>query len=479
MNRPAAQANWAFTAVLVLFGVLVAVAFGGVAVLQPKLAFVIALAAVGLPLAIWMPWVLVIAGLILFTVSPLNAGFYGRLSEGSLAIQRLLFVGVLLPYAVYRGMQLRWLLPIGVYIVAGMASYEFGLPIEDWNVGQAIRSLISLGVLWAIVAIAWDSEKDSWILKGLALLPVVSVALSVGLSPTGFLRPFGDSEGVIRLQGGMIASYLGGASAVGATAALLLRGRLAWRYASALVGANAVICLATGTRGAILMLLPVLAVAAGPMLSNAMRSRSLMAVMRLLAVFIAVPVVAIGGYAVAAERGSQTVYNSQTGETSVDVSSGRFTAWGQFYDLAEQSILFGRGLGAGPLAQIEQQGYNAQHNEYLRIVLELGYVGGIPLLLSMGWVLIGRVRRGPPDHRRILYASILGFAIFSFTDNTLVVPQVALTFALLIGVGGAPLRRRAPARPTPAPLRRELPTPVAVPGGPGVVRRRPRRAQQA
>lgn len=455
MNRPVPQANWAFTALLVLVGMAVAVAFGGLAVAQPRLALLVALAAVGIPLAIWMPWVLVIAGLFLFTVSPLNQGLSGRLSEGMLANQRLLFIAMLIPYAVHRGVQWRWMLPIAAYIAAGAASYGLGLPIEEWNIGQAVRSLISLGVLWTLIAIAWDGEKDAWILKGLALLPVASVVLSFGLSPTGFLTPLGAAEGLPRLGGGMIASYLGGAAAVGAAAALLLQGRGAWKQANLVLAADALICLASGTRGAILMLIVILGVAAVPMLLDSLKSRTTMSTVRLVAIVILVPLLLVGGVAINSERSAQTVYNSETGETSVDASSGRFTAWGQFYEIAEKSILFGRGLGAGPLANIKQQGYTAQHNEYLRLVLELGYIGGGLVLCTMIWVVVARIRRGPPSGRRILTAAAVGFAIFSFTDNTLVVPQVALTFALLIAVGtagsGGPLTRQVPGGARAAP----------------------------
>src|SRR6185312_2947936 len=111
-----------------------------------------------------------------------------------------------------------------------------------------------------------------------------------------------------------------------------------------------------------------------------------------------------------------------------DKTSGRAEAWHEFYVIAKQSPLFGHGLGAGPITKIREKGFLAQHNEYLRLFLEGGYVGGGLVLLAIVIVIGTCIRLAPRRIRLDLLGLAIGFAILAYTDNTLTSVNLQVPF---------------------------------------------------
>jgi hypothetical protein len=117
-----------------------------------------------------------------------------------------------------------------------------------------------------------------------------------------------------------------------------------------------------------------------------------------------------------------------------DKTSGRDKAWHEFYVIAQRSPLFGHGLGAGPLTKIQEKGFLAQHNEYLRLFLEGGYIGGGLVMLAIVIVIATCIRLAPQRIRLDLVGLVLGFAILSYTDNTLTSVNLAVPFCIVFGI---------------------------------------------
>ena len=82
-------------------------------------------------------------------------------------------------------------------------------------------------------------------------------------------------------------------------------------------------------------------------------------------------------------------------------------------ELAEADRFFGRGLGSGPITHIEEVGSAAEHDEYLRMYLEGGYVGTLLVLAGIGGTLVLVVRAAPKAVRADLLALAAAFAWFS------------------------------------------------------------------
>jgi O-antigen ligase len=106
--------------------------------------------------------------------------------------------------------------------------------------------------------------------------------------------------------------------------------------------------------------------------------------------------------------------------------SGRDVIWPVFQAAWEESPWYGWGVGAAkslvaldsPIARL--LGTNAAHNEYLRIGVEGGYVGlGLLILFLTLWTR-AHLRATCGSDRAILLLVLIGFAVHSYTDNTLI-----------------------------------------------------------
>jgi O-antigen ligase len=196
-----------------------------------------------------------------------------------------------------------------------------------------------------------------------------------------------------------------------------------------------------------------------------------------LVLLVAVFALALPGLQQRAETGVS--YNAETRTLEKSAGSGRTDAWHSFYKLAEENLAFGRGMGAGPIAKIPQQGFTAQHNEYLRLLLELGYVGGLLVLFSMIIVLWRLVRSAPAVVRPDAIALVLAFAVYSATDNTVTARHLAVALLGTLAIGVAPSWGRSPAVPHEDETQDELALGLdggpdePVPAGPGSRRLRP------
>ena len=141
------------------------------------------------------------------------------------------------------------------------------------------------------------------------------------------------------------------------------------------------------------------------------------------------------------ERDTKATVYTATGGLQNSITSGRASSWSYVYSVAEVNLAFGRGLGAGPLvgaSPSNTQGFLAQHNEYLRMLLEGGFIGGFVVLSSAIFATTSAVRRVPSGRQATLWAYLVGCAVYSFTDNTLSAPELAVSLLLTLGLATAP-----------------------------------------
>jgi teichuronic acid biosynthesis protein TuaE len=289
---------------------------------------------------------------------------------------------------------------------------------------------------WTALSVRWRWDPDVSYLRVLACLPIADVLLGVGLQAAGLHQVWDTSTGFdtsTRLAGASIADILALTSFIACVTASICYRLTRWRFAPVLVVANAAILALTISRGAsialaIAMLYPALrfAFSRGSTVRTPQWLRiSALAVAVVIALAVAVPALESRNSNGIYYPGSGTVYNS---------TSGRLQAWAEFYAIAKQSPLFGHGLGAGPITKVPQQGFLAQHNEYLRLFLEGGYIGGGLVLLAIVIAIATCIARSPPAIRLDLVSLVAGFAVLSYTDNTLTSVSLAIPFCLLLGI---------------------------------------------
>lgn len=378
------------------------------------------------------------SSLLLLAYSPeqLGTGF-GVLDRPEL--QKGIVYAALLAMAVIRGVDPRLVLPVAGYLVLAVLSYLHGDLAPGLTEGQMASTFVTLTVGWAALAVKWDWRRDGRYLKVLACVAPVCVALGVVLEIAGLHSLWREPtafDSTLRLRGASIAAQLA-LMAFGSAAAAYVCHRLTrWRPAPYLLAANTVILALTLTRGttiafAFAAIVPALRFAVAPL-----HTRRGVALARVGVVVALLGVVAVALVPKLQERNAGGRYYAGYG-TFQDRTSGRTDAWKQFYAIAEQSPLFGHGLGSGPITKIPEQGFLAQHNEYLRMFLEGGYVGGGLLLLAMVVSIAISIARAPPFLRLDLAGIALAWAGLSYFDNTLTSINLTLPLCLTFALAAA------------------------------------------
>ena len=391
--------------------------------------------------------------LLMLCYSPQNLGATTGVF-GDPQLQKGLVYFATLGIALQRGMRPRFLIVPAAYVVLAVLSEINGQLIAGLNLTQVLSTFVTLTVGWTALAVRWDYEKDLRYLKVLAWLPVACLVAGVFLQ-AAHLHPvwhYGTGfDHSTRLQGASIPAQLALTAFVACVTASICYRLNRWRWAPLLVVVNAAILALTLSRGAaislgIAMLWPALRFSfSGAREHRWMRSRSL----RMGAVAAALAVVLVVVLPGLLARESTGIYIQGQGVV-YDKSSGRDQAWSEFYAIAKRSPLFGHGLGAGPITKIPERGFEAQHNEYLRMFLEGGYIGG-GLVLAAILIVVGTCMAKSPKRIRLdLLGFAIGFAVLSYTDNTLTSVNLQVPFCLLFGLtASAAFRRPANAPPPP------------------------------
>lgn len=101
-------------------------------------------------------------------------------------------------------------------------------------------------------------------------------------------------------------------------------------------------------------------------------------------------------------------------------SSGRFEAWSYMISIVNNKWI-GNGLGYLKTAKDDalSRGFNAAHNEYIRIYLETGYIG-IILHIILFYISFKTIVKGQKIFdKKVIIFLILVFLVYSFSDNTI------------------------------------------------------------
>lgn len=119
--------------------------------------------------------------------------------------------------------------------------------------------------------------------------------------------------------------------------------------------------------------------------------------------------------------------------SAVDSISWRLETWAQLWTTSQQAPWFGRGLGASTSELIVER--NLPHNEYLRALVELGWIGSIILCAALVFavILLARNSRGGDGvAASAALALIAGFAVNAIVANTILYTVPLYAAALLL-----------------------------------------------
>lgn len=293
-----------------------------------------------------------------------------------------------------------------------------------------VITMIGMMAPFLYLAIRWPPEVKEIHLKIIALLPLVSVIGGTIFQAMGLTTlMWAEYTGAIRLQGANIPAHLAFLAFAAFAVSMIQLKRLPEQmlFYYTMMGINFLIMLMTGTRGPLVASALLVALFVFDMLKRFVKGKSML-IIPLLGFVLIIAV------SVALQMDNMMKRSaSQSGSDEVNLS-GREQAWAFFMEGANESPWFGRGLGAvlvGNDGTLDDS-FSVPHNEYIRFYYDSGIVGATILLLA--WLIAFRdVRRGlPRDLRGYCLAFIIGFAIYSFTDNTISTIQIIVPFCFAL-----------------------------------------------
>ncbi|UKS29211.1 O-antigen ligase family protein [Paenibacillus sp. HWE-109] len=350
-------------------------------------------------------------------------------SVGGLEIISLYKLGILIllvPCMLQNGLRLKFMYPIAAFMLMLFLTFFF----SDWHprltTSLTVKAFIGLTLPFFFLMIKWKRETAQRHIQIICLLPLISVATGIVLQ-LAHLYSFLNVEftGAVRVQGANIAPHLAMLAFLGITIGLMETKRDPSRakFYYCTLASNFAILIATGTRGPILAMLAMAAYYFYDMVKQYIKGK----------LILIVPLVcslALIGGAVYVQWDNMTKrsFERQTG-TGIDLS-GRTEAWTYFLKGVQDSPLAGRGLGAVTVANDGSlyEGFVVPHNEYIRFYYDAGYTGSIALFLSLLIVFV-MIYRVIPSKIKVYYATfILGFFLYSFSDNTLSTVQFIIPF---------------------------------------------------
>lgn len=119
-------------------------------------------------------------------------------------------------------------------------------------------------------------------------------------------------------------------------------------------------------------------------------------------------------------------------------TSSRFYVWGEMLKLSKGNRSFG--LGIGYIKTLDefftQLGFISPHNEYIRFLVESGFIG-LGILIVCFTIIFSIVYKNNcfiESRKGMIRALIIGFIFFSFTDNTISAIEFWVTFNLCLSL---------------------------------------------
>ena len=264
---------------------------------------------------------------------------------------------------------------------------------------------------WLLMTASLKERDALTFLAAFSFSPVLCVGLGFVVDALGMWSMFHHSyEGAIRLQGSTIPAFLAAGSALACFTALCCARHMDQRY-FLLAVVNLAILALTGGR----MALAIGLLACGFFVMFRYRITWGLLIKGLLAVSILVAVAFVA-------------FPDLIHRLANSTDSGRGMLWSALIHVWDNHPYFGIGLGhqgtVVPAHVVKRVTTNAAHNEFIRLGVEIGWVG-LSLLISVILVFIltnwlSAPKRGDP----VFPVMCLLFLLFCYSDNALSLPTI-------------------------------------------------------
>lgn len=111
-------------------------------------------------------------------------------------------------------------------------------------------------------------------------------------------------------------------------------------------------------------------------------------------------------------------------------TSGRLDAWKRYWEAAQENLVWGRGLGASTVVnQGITTAFVVPHNEYLRLVVDSGFVGLTLMLGAYAYLLYRSYKaQHTPYDKLMMMLAIGAFVVLAGFDNPLSAQAIGIPF---------------------------------------------------
>ena len=303
------------------------------------------------------------------------------------------------------------------------------------TMGESLRTLIGSVAPYAFSFSRLSRRWCDSVIEIVIWVPTSVICLGVLLA-TAHVQPLlmADEGGSVRLAGSTIPAFLATLAMTSVYSCLIElyrtgRSRYIWLFAL-----NFIILVGSGSRSPLACAVIVTGIAFVAIRSESFTMRK--RVLPLLIGLFALPTLLV----LAATSKSLRLLTVLSSDQNASSLSGRGLIWPYFENAWSKSPIFGWGLGTGKILvdpdsmTAKLLGTTAAHNEYLRIGVEGGYVGIAIMVLFMALWTWQRSRRLARSDKIITRLIMLGFAMESITDNTLIAAPTSILFVWMSSV---------------------------------------------
>ncbi|WP_372638156.1 O-antigen ligase family protein [Cohnella sp.] len=370
-------------------------------------------------------------GYLLLVLSAISIQYIFEIEAMGLDLQSFYKFGIILlsvPAMIRFGIHKARLAPIAAVFLICALTYTMADRHPMLSSSAPLVTLIGMTAPFIFLLIRWPRNVTERHVKLLCLLPAVSVAFGAVFHLAGLYPMFvTEYNGAFRLQGANIPPHLAFLAFVAFFVSMVGVKRYPRQMSIYyfLMGTNFVIMLLTGTRGALVAALAMVLAFAFDLLKQFLKGKTALIVP--LIGFVAILALSVG------LQMDNLKKRSYAQQSNAEVNlSGRSEAWEFFLNGAKESPWFGRGLGSVLVSNDGSidKSFSVPHNEYIRFYYDGGIVGAALLFRALLIVFLEVYRRASREIRIYLAAFLLGFAVYSISDNTISSIQFIVPFCV-------------------------------------------------
>lgn len=297
-----------------------------------------------------------------------------------------------------------------------------------------IATFIGMASPFVLLLIRWPKSVADMHVKIICVLPLISVFIGIIFEAAGISPLFVDEfTGATRLAGANIPPHLAFLAFMAFMAATIEAkrrpDRLVFYYT--MMSVNFLILVLTGTRGGLISLMLMVFIFMYDLSKQFLKGKS-----ALIIPLFGFAAVLVSSVWLQLDNLKKRSFERAT-EVGIDLS-GRLEAWDFFLKGVEGSPWFGKGLGAVLVANDGSlyEGFMVPHNEYIRFYYDGGIIGAVLLFAAILYVFRNVIRENVKELRRYMTVLMIGFLIYSISDNTLSTLQFILPFCIYLNASG-------------------------------------------